>query len=427
MKKLVLSLALVLVSSFAIGQELTKEQIKEQKKQRKALMNMVTDAEAKISVDPVGVANAVKTALKNPLVNTDPYVWYVSVSAKKAIVDGENRKRAEGAECNEPMMYLYVHELGNDLANLEKYDNTPDAKGRVKPKHAEFVNVTYAQEFGQFFNGGAYYYNEQDFNKAYDLFGMYVNAADKLYKAGVMPEDTINSPIASFYMTLCGMQLKDYEKVLANADKAMKSQDNAENAFRFKADAYNQLGDTVKWLEICKEGLTKFPNDQYYSQSLIFYYDSNNKSEELNKLADELIATDASNPLYVYLKGYIAHQKSDYDTAIEWYEKTLAVDGNYENALSNLGRCYLIKAQEYSAAHSSTKVSDKKKIAEDKKVLDGLYRKALPLLEKLREIAPDKHELWLTNLTNCYYNLKMAEKVKEMEALQKSLGYMLEE
>jgi hypothetical protein len=169
MKKLVLSLALVLVSSFAIGQELTKEQIKEQKKQKKALMNMVTDAEAKISVDPVGVANAVKTALKNPLVNTDPYVWYVSVSAKKAIVDGENRKRAEGAECNEPMMYLYVHELGNDLANLEKYDNTPDAKGRVKPKHAEFVNVTYAQEFGQFFNGGAYYYNEQDFNKAYDI------------------------------------------------------------------------------------------------------------------------------------------------------------------------------------------------------------------------------------------------------------------
>ena len=49
------------------------------------------------------------------------------------------------------------------------------------------------------------------------------------------------------------------------------------------------------------------------------------------------------------------------------------------------------------------------------------------MLEKLREIAPDKHELWLTNLTNCYYNLKMAEKVKEMEALQKSLGYMLEE
>ena len=161
----------------------------------------------------------------------------------------------------------------------------------------------------------------------------------------------------------------------------------------------------------------------YYSQSLIFYYDSNNKNEELDKLADELVKTDPSNPMFVYLKGYIAHQKEDLDTAIEWYEKTLEVDPNYENALSNLGRCYLIKAQEYSAAQSSTKVSDKKKIAEDKKVLEGYYNKALPLLEKLRQAAPDKHDLWLMNLINCYYNLQMADKVKELEDLQKSLGY----
>ena len=174
---------------------------------------------------------------------------------------------------------------------------------------------------------------------------------------------------------------------------------------------------------MCKEGITKFPSDLYYSQSLIHYYDSRNQSEELGKLADELMANDPSNPLFVYLKGYIAHQKEDFDTAIEWYEKTLQVDPNYENALSNLGRCYLIKAQEYSAAQSSVKVTDKKKLAEDKKVLEGYYNKALPLLEKLRTVAPDKHDLWLTNLTNCYYNLKMADKLKELEDLQKSLGY----
>ena len=115
--------------------------------------------------------------------------------------------------------------------------------------------------------------------------------------------------------------------------------------------------------------------------------------------------------------------KEDIDTAIEWYEKTLEVDPYYENALSNLGRCYLVKAQEYSAAQSSTKVTDKKKIAEDKKVLDGYYNKALPLLEKLRQIAPDKHELWLVNIINCYYNLKMTDKLKEVEEIQKSVGY----
>ena len=423
MKKLVLSLALVLISSFAIGQELTKEQIKEQKKQKKALMKVVSDAESNITTNPVGAANAIKSATSNELVNKDAYVWYVSFNAKKAVVDAENRKRAEGAAFDEPLMYSYVYEFGGDIENCEKYDNMPDAKGRIKPKYAQQILTSYAQEFGQFYNAGAYYYGNEDYEKAYYLFKMFIDASDKLYQANMLPKDTINVPVAAYNMALCGMQLENYDMVLTHVDIAMTSEQMAPSAYRFKAAAFLEKGDTATWLNMCQDGITKFPSDLYYSQSLISYYDSRNQSEELGKLADELMANDPSNPLFVYLKGYIAHQKEDFDTAIEWYEKTLKVDPSYENALSNLGRCYLIKAQEYSAAQSSVKVTDKKKIAEDKKVLEGYYNKALPLLEKLREVAPNKHELWLTNLINCYYNLKMADKVQELEDLQKSLGY----
>ena len=423
MKKLVLSLALVLMGSFAIGQELTKEQIKEQKKQKKALMTMVQDTEAKISVNPVAAVNALKTATSNPLVNEDAYVWFVSASAKKAVVDDENRKRAEGAAFDEPLMYTYVYELGADLENCEKYDNVPDEKGRIKPRYTDFIKITYAQQYAQFYNAGAYYYGNEDYKKAYDLFKMFIDSSERLYNEGMFPKDTVNVPVAAYNMSLCGMQLEDYDMVLTHVDIAMQSSQMAESAYRFKAAAYLEKGDSATWLNMCKDGITKFPSDLYYSQSLIHYYDSRNQNDELDKLADDLIANDPTNPLFVYLKGYIAHQKEDFDTAIEWYEKTLSVDPNYENALSNLGRCYLIKAQEYSTAQSATKVTDKKKLAEDKKILDGYYNKALPLLEKLRQIAPEKHDLWLMNLTNCYYNLRMTDKLKEIEKLQESLGY----
>ena len=122
-------------------------------------------------------------------------------------------------------------------------------------------------------------------------------------------------------------------------------------------------------------------------------------------------------------RKYEKAQKQDTDAAIEWYEKTLEVDPNYESALNNLSRCYLYKAQDYATAQSSTKVTDKKKLAKDKEILDGYYKKALPLLEKLRQLQPDKHELWLANLTNCYYNLNMTAELKEIEKLQESLGY----
>ena len=423
MKKLVMSIAVVLTATFAFGQELTKEELKQQKREIKALMNIAKDAEVNFQADPVAAVNAMKPVIANPLVKTDPYVWYVSVSAKKAAIDAENGKRAQGAAFNEAQMYNYTYELGHELANCDKYDNVPDAKGKVKPKYADFIKTTYAQEFAQFYNAGAYFYGNEDYAKSYDLFKMFIDASDRLYKEGMMPKDTVNVPVAAYNMSLSAMQLKDYEKVLSHVDLAMANPQMAPSAFRYKTVAHLELGDTATWLNDCMEGAKLYPDDAYFYQSLIQYYDSRNESDKLNALADELIASDPSNPFFVYLKGYIAHQKQDTDTAIEWYEKTLAVDSEYESALNNLSRCYLFKAQEYAAAQSSTKVTDKKKLAKDKEILNGYYGKALPLLEKLRSLQPEKYDLWLANLTNCYYNLNMTAKLKEIEKLQESLGY----
>ena len=423
MKKLVMSIVFVLGATFAFGQELTKEELKQQKKEIKTLVNIAKDAELNLQADPVAAVNAMKPVISNPLVQTDPFVWYVSASAKKAVIDAENRKRAEGASCNESLLYGYTYELGHELANCEKYDNLPDAKGKVAPKYSEFIITAYAQEFGQFYNAGAYFYGNEDYVKSYDLFKMFIDAADKLYKAGMMEEDKVNVPVAAYNMTLSAMQLQDYEKVLSHVDLAMANEQMAPSAFRYKAVAHLELGDTATWLNDCLEGAKLFPDDAYFYQSLIQYYDSRNENEKLNALADELIASDTSNPFFVYLKGYIAHQKQDTDAAIEWYEKTLEVDPNYESALNNLSRCYLFKAQEYATAQSSTKVTDKKKLAKDKEILNGYYKKALPLLENLRKQQPEKHELWLANLTNCYYNLNMTAELKEIEKLQESLGY----
>jgi tetratricopeptide (TPR) repeat protein len=359
--------------------------------------------------------------LKNSLVNKDAYVWFVSASAKQAVIANENNKRVEGGAFNEELLYSYTYEVGSDLAKCEECDMIPDAKGRVKPRYAEFLKMSYMQQYGQFYNAGAYYYGNEEYNKAYDLFKMFIDTADKLYKLDVMQKDTVNVPVAAYNMALCGMQLEDYAKVLTHVDIALANEQMAPTAFRYKTVAVLELGDTVAWLDLCKEGTARFPEDAYFSQSLIQYYDSHGLQDQLSALADELIANDPNNPLFVYLKAYIPHQREDLDTAIEWYNKTLEVDPNYENALSNLARCYLQKAYLYSVENSSTKLNDKKKLAKDKEILNGYYNQALPLLEKLRENCPDKTELWLTNLINCYYNLNKSDKVKELEKLQESL------
>ena len=232
-------------------------------------------------------------------------------------------------------------------------------------------------------------------------------------------------------MALCGMQMEDYEKVLSHVDKAMVNKQMAPSAFRYKTVATVELGDTAKWIELCLEGVKSYPEDAYFSQSLIQYYDNRGENDKLNELADKLIAADPKNPLFLFLKGYIAQGRferegdkanpADLDTEIEWYKKSIEVDGNYETSLSNLGRCYLQKAQILNNEQPNTR--DKKVLAKFKETLNGYFKEALPLYERLREIKPDRTDLWMNGLMNCYYNLNMSKELKALEKLQESMGY----
>ena len=50
------------------------------------------------------------------------------------------------------------------------------------------------------------------------------------------------------------------------------------------------------------------------------------------------------------------------------------------------------------------------------------YRKALPYLEKTRELAPDQPKVWGLALKNVYYNLEMKDKEKEIDGVLASAG-----
>ena len=83
------------------------------------------------------------------------------------------------------------------------------------------------------------------------------------------------------------MQLEDYAKVLTHVDMALANEQMAPAAFRYKTVATVELGDTAAWLNLCKEGTARFPEDAYFSQSLIQYYDSHGLQDQLSALADE--------------------------------------------------------------------------------------------------------------------------------------------
>lgn len=424
MKRLLLSISLMLAVVVTFGQELSKEELKAQKRQKKALMSLIGDAEAAIINDPAAALNTLKPALEGDqkdLVVNEPYLWYVSGSAKLGIMQQELIKQQEGAQFDQKKLFKNCYELFQDFTRCDSLDNLPDAKGKVKPQYSEQIKKVLYENRNHLFNGGAVFYNEEDFNMAYNMFDTFITSADMPrlaeFNLNSFPELAEISRLAAYYSALSGMRLENYNMVLKHIDLALQDSANAESAYQFKADALANLGDTVAWLDILKECSVKYPNSPYFHQSLIQYYNEKDKHDELTKFADDMIASDPGNPLFVYIKGLIPMRVENYDEAIVWFKKTLEIDPNYENAIVYLAASYMNKAHLYNSQQTSMNIKDKAKIKQDQEILKGYFSEALPLYEKLRSIAPDKTNLWLTGLYNCYYNLEMTDKMKEIESL----------
>lgn len=424
MKKLLLSVTLMLAAAISFGQGLSKEELKNQKRQKKALMGLIADAEKSIVSDPAAAINALKPALEGDhkaLVANEPYLWYVLANAKLAIVNQENLKNAEGKDCDKDKLYRYSYDIFEHLTLCDKLDNQPDEKGKVKPQYSEQIKKILYETRNQLFNGGAHFYNQENFELAFNMFDTFITSAKMPrlaeFELDVNPALTEVNRMAAYYASLSGMRLEKYDLVLKHIDIAVQDSANAESAYEFKSQAQVSLGDTVAWLGTLKECAARFPENAYFYQSLIQYYDSKGQQDELMNFADEMIAREPGNALFTYVKGYILQQNDKQEEAIEWYKKAIEIDPNYESALGNLGLCYLQLAQKYNNSEASTNIKDKAQMKKDKEILDAYYREALPLYERLRQIAPDKQSLWLNGLSQCYYSLNMDDKLAEIEKL----------
>lgn len=419
MKKIILSFAFILAASIVSGQQLTKEQIKAQKKEQKALMLKAKEADKAVTAgDHTGALNTIQPALQSPLTNNNAYVWYVACKAKKGIIDAENFKRAQGQAFNGDMLYNSSYDIFDYLIKCDELDKAPNAKGKVAPKYSTEILQMMYENRNQLFNGGAYFYNAEKYNDAFKQFDMFIQTStlEPLDTIPVVKDKRLNAD-AAYYASLCGMQTENYANVLKHIDLAIAEPDYAENATKYKAMAQVNSGDTITWLKTLKSGAKTFPTNPYFYQSLIAYYQDKNQPEQMTKFADEMIASNPDNPLFFFVKGMVLQESNKPAEAVEWYKKTLEKDPNYESALANLGLCYTLIAQKYSQENASTNIKDKAKIKKDKEVLNGYFREALPLYEKLRQLQPNKPELWVTGLSNCYYNLNMADKFEEIEKL----------
>ena len=422
MKKVFLSFVMMLSVAIAFGQTLSKEEIKAQKKQKKILMNLVRDAENKILDDAAGALSTLKPALESELMQEEAQMWLVTAKAKRAIVDAESNKRLAKEAYNANLLNTYAYEIFDDLNRCYELDNKPNEKGKVAPKFTDEIKTLAANCHYHVYNGGGDYFREKNYTEAGKYFARLADLNEYEYMKDLINNEQDASIIlhAAYNATICGMQAQDYDMVLRYVDTFKNDSERAELHYDHKIRALKAKEDTVAWLETLKEAVKAFPVNETFQNNLIKYYNDKDMHNELIVFMDEMIASNPSSEYFYFVKGVVYNKLEDIEPAIECYKKAIEINPNHIESLGNLARCYISKASDYSNNQASTKLSNKAQLKKDKEIIQGYYREALPLLEKLRELEPDNTSLWLNGLANCYYNLNMNKQFDELNHLLES-------
>ena len=142
----------------------------------------------------------IKGALENPETKDDAKTWYVAGFIEDQQFSNERTKQVLGQQPDEPVMY---EALGSILPYFEKayeLDQLPNEKGKVKPKFTKDIKGILGANHVYYINGGAYYFDQKDYNKAYDFFEQYLKISDMpMFKGEAVAERDSNFMTVQFY------------------------------------------------------------------------------------------------------------------------------------------------------------------------------------------------------------------------------------
>ena len=390
-----------------------------------AQLSVVKEAKS-LKKKPAEAAKVLEAALTNPETANDPNTWQLAGDFQKEMYDEENMKmylpdgKADTNKLYNSLVKLFEYYLKCDEVEQAGIANGTIKKAKLRKKNAE----TLLQLRPNLVNGGVEAFNVNDFAKAQKYFGLYVDVIENPMfadQAAVLKADTLNSIYANYAAMAAGMRdPKDAEAVIKYGNIGKLSDSEGWRSLMFMADIYGnkETGDSIKWLEVIKEGSERFPEQDYFVGNIMDYYLQKGMVDEGLAQIDKMLAVKESD-YYLYVKGVLLYEKKDYAAAHATLDKVIAKGGELvAEAYAKQGDCYFFPAQVIVEENSTLSIVDPKYNANEAKIREA-YEKSRPYYEKAKELEPNNQQIWGQMLLRIYWTLNKAE----YEALEKELGY----
>ena len=360
----------------------------------------------------------IKGALENPETKDDAKTWYVAGFIEDQQFSNERTKQVLGQQPDEPVMY---EALGSILPYFEKayeLDQLPNEKGKIKPKFTKDIKGILGANHVYYINGGAYYFDQKDYNKAYDFFEQYLKISDMpMFKGEAVAERDSNFMTVQFYAAAAASLAKDSRLAIAALERAKNTPYRQYDVYQYLCYEYGEARtaqDSVMLEKTFEEGMQVFPDSAFFLNNLIntyIYSNRNEKALEMLNVAIQKNPNDAN--LYNVMGRVYETGLKDYANAEKNFQIALEKDPNLTDALSNIGRIYY--NQGVNKLSEANMINDSKKYQEELSMAKDLFKKALPYYKKAHEAEPEKMDNMIA-LRGIYYNLNMGPELEAIEA-----------
>ena len=344
-------------------------------------------------------------------------------------IQTENQVAAQMGKDPKPVDEALMTEMAYNAllaaAECDKYDQMPNAKGKVAPKFAEknAQRLWYGPR-NQLVNAGNSAAQSHNDELVLKYWGTFIETLNyPLFEAQKKGLDALDENVKKDQYGLIGQvayfagvhaqkvgEIKkagEYFKVAANNNYVEDEIKNAahNSVLSLMREGLKDKADTLRVLEEYKEMYAQAPDDDLLMNAIYQIYSELKDKDNMHSLLDSRLAKDPNNFVALANKGLMAMEENNATSAIEYLERASNIQPENAVVLMYLGVCYNAKAAE-------TAETDQAKAKE-------IFKKAVDTFDKCKELDPDKlNARWGYNRYQAYYNYygEDAPETKQAEA-----------
>ncbi len=342
-------------------------------------------------------------------------IWAVLYDAVRKQYEQGNEQLYLKQKYDTAKLFNVTRQLFEIADGLDSVEMRPDRKGRVeieyRKPHAEFLG----QIRPNLYNGGAWYIRKKDYAEAYRFFDRYIACASMpMFRDFHYQQQDKRLPIAAYWAVYCGYKMKDAKATLHHSYEALKDTAHYDFMLQYLAETYKLEKDTARYVQTLKEGFDHSPKFPFFFPRLVEYYAEENLLDSAMSVVDRALAADPQSELYLYTKSTLLLSQGKNKESLAISEALLQRNDSLVESYYNAGLANFNMAV---ALDKNNKLSRKQHAA-----ITAYYQKALPYLERYRQMAPQEKDKWALPLYTIYLNLNKGTEFDEIDAIVRGIN-----